>query len=46
MMRGITGTGPYIPPVLYATFGAAAVVLALAATALPTRAVLRGLARS
>ncbi|MEV0265073.1 FtsX-like permease family protein [Streptomyces sp. NPDC050617] len=41
MMRGLTGAGPYIPPALYGSFAGAAVVLGLAATSLPARAVLR-----
>ncbi|MFH8979722.1 FtsX-like permease family protein [Streptomyces varsoviensis] len=41
MMRGLTGAGPYIPPLLYGSFAAGALVLGLAATSLPARAVLR-----
>jgi putative ABC transport system permease protein len=41
MMRGITGEGPYVPPLLYASFAAGAVSLALLAVTLPARAALR-----
>ncbi|MFE2182525.1 FtsX-like permease family protein [Streptomyces sp. NPDC059455] len=41
MMRGLTGEGPYVPPLTYAGFAGTAVVLGLAATALPARAALR-----
>lgn len=41
MMNGLTGEGPYVPPVLYGSFAAAVVLLGLAATALPARAALR-----
>ncbi|MFD0419927.1 FtsX-like permease family protein [Streptomyces sp. NPDC127108] len=40
MMRGLTGEGPYIPPLLYAAFAGSAVVLGLVATAVPARAAL------
>jgi putative ABC transport system permease protein len=41
MMRGITGEGPYVPPLLYGSFAAGAVSLALLAVTLPARAALR-----
>lgn len=41
MANGLTGEGPYIPPLLYGSFAAATVGLGLAATALPARAALR-----
>ncbi|MFE9057393.1 FtsX-like permease family protein [Streptomyces mutabilis] len=41
MMRGVTGEAPYAPPLLYASFAAAGVVLALLAVTLPARAALR-----
>lgn len=41
MMQGVTGAAPYVPPLVYGTFVAAAVGLALAAVTLPARAVLR-----
>ncbi|MER7725228.1 FtsX-like permease family protein [Streptomyces sp. NPDC096323] len=41
MMRGTTGEGPYVPPLLYGSFAAAACGLALLAVTLPGRAVLR-----
>ncbi|MFD7700223.1 FtsX-like permease family protein [Streptomyces caelestis] len=41
MMRGTTGEGPYVPPLLYGSFAAAGVGLALLAVTLPARAVLR-----
>ncbi|MEU7012318.1 ABC transporter permease [Streptomyces sp. NPDC046385] len=41
MTNGLTGEGPYIPPLLYGSFAAATVGLGLAATALPARAALR-----
>lgn len=41
MARGLTGEGPYLPPLTYAGFVGAAVALGLAATALPARAALR-----
>ncbi|MGR3937995.1 ABC transporter permease [Streptomyces sp. BRA346] len=41
MARGLTGEGPYVPPLTYAGFVGAAVALGLAATALPARAALR-----
>lgn len=42
MMRGMTGQGPYVPPLLFGSFVAAAGALALLAVALPARAALRG----
>lgn len=41
MTRGLTGEGPYVPPLVYGSFAAATVLLGLAATALPARAALR-----
>jgi len=41
MMQGATGAAPYVPPLIYGSFVAAAVGLALAAVTLPGRAVLR-----
>ncbi|MEV6395985.1 FtsX-like permease family protein [Streptomyces sp. NPDC051907] len=41
MMNGLTGQGPYIPPVLYGSFVAAALALGLTATGVPARAALR-----
>ncbi|MCT2594118.1 ABC transporter permease [Streptomyces sp. N2-109] len=41
MMRGLTGEGPYVPPLVYGSFAAAAVGLALLAVTLPARAALR-----
>ncbi|MBC9712924.1 ABC transporter permease [Streptomyces sp. TRM66268-LWL] len=41
MMRGLTGESPYIPPLLYATFAASTVALALLAVTLPGRTTLR-----
>lgn len=41
MTNGLTGEGPYVPPLLYGSFAAATVGLGLAATALPARAALR-----
>ncbi|WP_209440715.1 hypothetical protein [Streptomyces mutabilis] len=41
MMRGVTGEAPYAPPLLYASFAAAGVGLALLAVTLPARAALR-----
>jgi putative ABC transport system permease protein len=42
MMRGLTGRGPYIPPLVYGSFVAAILALGLAAVTLPARAALRG----
>ncbi|MFJ3821489.1 ABC transporter permease [Streptomyces nodosus] len=42
MVRGLTGEDPYIPPLVYGAFAAAATGLALLAVALPARAALRG----
>ncbi|MFH8694321.1 ABC transporter permease [Streptomyces chartreusis] len=41
MMRGLTGEGPYVPPLIYAAFAGGAVVLGLVAVTLPARAALR-----
>ncbi|NGO45613.1 ABC transporter permease [Streptomyces ureilyticus] len=41
MMSGMTGEAPYVPPVLYGSFAAAAGGLALLAVTLPARVVLR-----
>lgn len=41
MTRGLTGEGPYLPPLTYAGFAGTALALGLLATALPARAVLR-----
>ncbi|MFI0818033.1 FtsX-like permease family protein [Streptomyces sp. NPDC021098] len=41
MVRGLTGGSPYVPPLTYVGFVAAAVALGLAATVLPARAALR-----
>ncbi|WP_065959349.1 ABC transporter permease [Streptomyces sparsogenes] len=41
MARGMTGEGPYLPPLTYAGFVGAAVALGLLATGLPARAGLR-----
>ncbi|MGC9498815.1 ABC transporter permease [Streptomyces sp. WG7] len=41
MMRGMTGEGPYVPPLVYGSFAAAGVGLALLAVTLPARAALR-----
>jgi putative ABC transport system permease protein len=41
MMRGLTGEGPYVPPLLYGAFAATAAALALLAVTLPARAALR-----
>jgi len=41
MMKGLTGEGPYIPPLVYGAFAGAIVVLGLTAVALPARAALR-----
>lgn len=42
MTRGLTGQGPYIPPLVYGSFAAAILVLGTAAATLPARAALRG----
>ncbi|MGW8781483.1 FtsX-like permease family protein [Streptomyces sp. NPDC055796] len=42
LTKALTGAPPHIPPVLYASFAAAALTLGLAATALPARWTLRG----
>ncbi|GGW93240.1 ABC transporter permease [Streptomyces chartreusis] len=41
MMRGLTGEGPYVPPLVYAAFAGGAVALGLVAVTLPARAALR-----
>lgn len=41
LTKALTGTGPYVPPALYASFAAAAVALTLTATSLPARRALR-----
>lgn len=41
MMRGLTGEGPYVPPLVYAAFAGGAVALGLLAVTLPARAALR-----
>ncbi|CAL9323888.1 FtsX-like permease family protein [Streptomyces sp. SudanB66_2053] len=41
MTHGLTGEGPYLPPLLTGSFGAAALLLALISTSLPARALLR-----
>lgn len=41
MMRGVTGEAPYVPPLVYASFVAAAFGLVLLAVTLPARAALR-----
>ncbi|GGQ46232.1 FtsX-like permease family protein [Streptomyces mutabilis] len=41
MMRGVTGEAPYAPPLLYASFAATGVGLALLAVTLPARVALR-----
>ncbi|MET7703567.1 FtsX-like permease family protein [Streptomyces sp. NPDC005485] len=42
MTKGLTGQGPYIPPLLYGAFAAAIVLLGVTAVTLPARAALRG----
>ncbi|WP_171143327.1 FtsX-like permease family protein [Streptomyces sp. S3(2020)] len=42
MMNGLTGQGPYIPPLVYGSLVGAIVVLGLTAAGLPARAALRG----
>jgi putative ABC transport system permease protein len=41
MMKGLTGEGPYIPPLVYGAFAGTIVVLGLTAAGLPARAALR-----
>ncbi|MCX5288184.1 MULTISPECIES: FtsX-like permease family protein [unclassified Streptomyces] len=41
MMKGLTGQGPYIPPLVYGSFASGIVVLGLTAATLPARAALR-----
>ncbi|MEU5974262.1 FtsX-like permease family protein [Streptomyces sp. NPDC047315] len=40
MVRGLTGESPHVPPLVYGSFVAGAVLLGLAATGLPARAAL------
>ncbi|MFD0433121.1 ABC transporter permease [Streptomyces chartreusis] len=42
MMRGLTGEGPYVPPLVYAAFAGGAVGLGLMAVTLPGRVAMRG----
>jgi putative ABC transport system permease protein len=42
MMNGLTGEGPYIPPLVYGAFAGTVIVLGLTAAGLPARAALRG----
>ncbi|MCT9078608.1 ABC transporter permease [Streptomyces fulvoviolaceus] len=42
MTKGLTGEGPYIPPLVYCAFAGAIVVLGLTAVTLPARAALKG----
>ena len=41
MTKGLTGQGPYIPPLVYGAFAGAIVVLGVTAATLPARAALR-----
>ncbi|MEV6953258.1 FtsX-like permease family protein [Streptomyces sp. NPDC051183] len=41
LANAVTGTSPYVPPLLYGSFAAAALALAVAATTLPARRALR-----
>ncbi|MCX5407212.1 FtsX-like permease family protein [Streptomyces sp. NBC_00335] len=41
LTKAMTGTGPYVPPLVYGSFVAAAIALTLAATTLPARRALR-----
>jgi putative ABC transport system permease protein len=41
MMNGLTGQGPYIPPLVYGSLAGTVVALGLAAAGLPARAALR-----
>ncbi|MFD6886018.1 FtsX-like permease family protein [Streptomyces sp. NPDC059957] len=41
LTKAMTGSAPYIPPLVYASFAAAAITLTLAATTLPARRTLR-----
>ncbi|MFJ4367691.1 ABC transporter permease [Streptomyces chartreusis] len=41
MMRGLTGEGPYVPPLVYSAFAGGAVALGLVAVTLPARLALR-----
>ncbi|MDN3022902.1 ABC transporter permease [Streptomyces sp. S.PB5] len=42
MMNGLTGQGPYIPPLVYGALAGTVVALGLTAAGLPARAALRG----
>ncbi|MFF5492323.1 ABC transporter permease [Streptomyces aquilus] len=42
MMNGLTGQGPYIPPLTYGAFAGTIVALGLTAVTLPAKAALRG----
>jgi putative ABC transport system permease protein len=42
MMRGLTGQGPYMPPLVYGSFSASILVLGVAAATRAARAALRG----
>ncbi|MFJ9536202.1 FtsX-like permease family protein [Streptomyces sp. NPDC101225] len=42
MTKGLTGRGPYVPPLVYGCFAGAIVVLGVTAATLPARAALRG----
>ncbi|MFC8344700.1 FtsX-like permease family protein [Streptomyces sp. NPDC057280] len=42
MMNGLTGQGPYIPPLTYGAFAGGILALGLTAVTLPARAALRG----
>lgn len=42
MMKGLTGQGPYIPPLLYGSLAAAVLVIGVAAASVPARSALRG----
>ncbi|MFJ5805091.1 FtsX-like permease family protein [Streptomyces sp. NPDC093093] len=41
LTQAVTGTGPYVPPLVYASFAASALLLGLTATALPGRLLTR-----
>ncbi|MFF1412806.1 ABC transporter permease [Streptomyces sp. NPDC058289] len=41
LTKAVTGSAPYVPPLVYGSFVAAAIALTLAATALPARRALR-----
>jgi putative ABC transport system permease protein len=42
MTKGLTGQGPYIPPLVYGAFAGTIVLLRVLAATLPARAALRG----